>query len=320
MVIVQTAPSKLISAIVCTYNRYDVLADALSSLMDQSLDSASYEVLVIDNSTDLVAQRDFWRWGRSRFPVVLEVVPEPGLSKARNVGIRAAVAPIVAFCDDDAVVSRDWLRSLLGVFEEEPKAGAAGGPVVPIWPEAAPTWVHPWLRGYFTIVDHGVKRRALAETEWLAGTNVAFRREPLIETGGFSEALGRRGALLLSNEELDIMDRLRENGFQSFYEPAAVVHHKVHADRVDQAWLRRRVAWQVVSDGLSNNGQAGLDTAKAWGAIADYALGVPPQMRTIRGLFLDVEEPDVLRRQCEAISALMRLMMLDGHDPERRSE
>jgi GT2 family glycosyltransferase len=307
---------KKISAVVCTYNRYDVLGDALSSLMDQSLDAASYEVLVIDNSTDLDAQQEFWRWGRSRFPVVLEIVPEPGLSKARNVGVRIATSPIVAFCDDDAVVSRDWLRSLVGVFEAEPTAGAAGGPVVPIWPGAAPTWVHPWLQGFFTIVDHGKARRALAGEEWLAGTNVAFRREPLIESGGFSETLGRKGALLLSNEELEIMRRLRQGGFDSFYEPAAVVHHKVHADRVDQAWLRRRVAWQVISDGLSHKGEAGLDTGKAWEAIADYALGVPPQMRNIRGLFLAVEDPDVLQRQCEAISALMKLMMFDARDPE----
>jgi hypothetical protein len=76
------------------------------------------------------------------------------------------------------------------------------------------------------------------------------------------------------------------------------------------------VAWQVISDGLSHRGEAGLDTGKAWEAIADYALGVPPQMRNIRGLFLDVEEPDVLQRQCEAISALMKLMMFDARDPE----
>ena len=50
---------KLIAAIVCTYNRYDVLAEALASLNEQSLPSSAYEIIVIDNSSDTERQRRF---------------------------------------------------------------------------------------------------------------------------------------------------------------------------------------------------------------------------------------------------------------------
>jgi hypothetical protein len=43
---------------------------------------------------------------------------------------------------------------------------------------------------------------------------------------------------------------------------------------------------------------------------------MPPEMRGLRGLFADTDDPDILRRQCGAISALMALMMHDGQDPE----
>jgi glucosyl-dolichyl phosphate glucuronosyltransferase len=308
--------TKLIAAIVCTYNRYDALPDALASLGKQSLPKSKYEVIVVDNSSNTRAQRNFWKRPRRKLALTLEIQAEPGLSKARNTGTRVATAPIVAFCDDDAVASPTWLESLVGVFNDEPSAGMAGGPVVPIWPSSAPPWLHPWLTGFFTILDRGQSRRPLVAEEWLAGTNVAFRRELLLKLGGFDETLGRRGTRLLSNEELEVSHRLRALGFKSFYEPAALVHHKVHADRISQSWLRRRVAWQSISNALLPAASGECERQKCWDTIARYALRVPPEMRTFRGLFMDTDDPDTLQRQCDAISALMMLMMHDGRDPE----
>jgi GT2 family glycosyltransferase len=310
-------PGKRISAVICTYNRYDVLAEALVSLDQQTLPAAEYEVIVIDNSSDAKGQRSFWRRSRGRYSASVHIQAEPGLSKARNTGLRAACAPLVAYCDDDAVVSPGWLQSLVTVFEDQPRAGVAGGPVVPIWPGQAPRWLHPWLSGFFTIIDRGPLRRELAADEWLAGTNIAFRRDLLVELGGFDENLGRRGARLLSNEDLDMTRRIGDLGFTSWYEPAAVVHHKVHEARVDQAWLRRRVAWQAISDALVHDAPGQSDGAPWWETIADYALRAPPEMRGLRGLFLDTDDPEVLNRQCQAIGALARLMMFDARDPER---
>src|SRR5579859_2336654 len=104
---------KLISAIVCTYNRYEDLADSLTSLTEQTLPRDRYEIIVVDNSSDVKSQKSFWRRNRTRFDAIVDIQAEPGLSRARNVGIRRASAPIVAFCDDDAIVSGEWLASLV---------------------------------------------------------------------------------------------------------------------------------------------------------------------------------------------------------------
>jgi glucosyl-dolichyl phosphate glucuronosyltransferase len=311
-----TAAAKAICAIVCTHNRYDVLPDALASLMEQSLARSQYDVIVVDNSTDLAGRKSFWQRYRNRFGVTVEFSPVPGLSAARNRGVSMTNAPVVAFCDDDAVVCPGWLAALVEVFRTEPTAGVVGGPVIPIWPGTPPPWLHPWIRGFFTIVDHGDRRRMLGENEWLAGTNVAFRRSALIEAGGFNENLGRRSTLLLSNEDIVVARKLAQLGHASFYEPTASVHHKVHADRVNRAWLRRRVAWQVISDALVSPPEAAPE--QCWSKIGDYMLRMPPEMRTFRGLFLDTDDPATLQRQCDAITAFMTLLMADGHDPEAR--
>ena len=79
-----------ISAIVCTYNRSELLGDALRTLCHQSLDASEYEVVIVDNnSTDNTPEivEEFCR----RFPNVRSCFePQLGLSQARNRGWQAA--------------------------------------------------------------------------------------------------------------------------------------------------------------------------------------------------------------------------------------
>lgn len=42
----------LISVVICTYNRYEVLKKAVKSLTQQTLDDDKFEVLIIDNTPD----------------------------------------------------------------------------------------------------------------------------------------------------------------------------------------------------------------------------------------------------------------------------
>src|ERR1700722_744082 len=264
---IDAKPAAKIRAIVCTYNRYDVLGDALASLNEQSLDRSDYEVIVVDNSSEKRVQTNYWRRHRDSFGVRLDIQAAAGLSHARNVGSRLASAPIVAYIDDDAVASPTWLETLALAFERSVDIGVAGGPVAPIWPDGQPKWLHPWLAGFYTIVERGGEDRILADAEWLAGTNIAFRRDLLIKVGGFDEGLGRRGGRLLSNEELETARRIHALGFRTFYSTAALVHHRVDEARVDQGWLRRRVAWQAVSDALASDGPERANRVKYWEKI-----------------------------------------------------
>lgn len=304
-----------ISAIICTYNRYDILPGSMRSLQAQSLDPKRYEILVVDNSTDRDARAEFWR-DAAELPN-LRVITEdtPGLSRARNIGMRSTTAPIVAYIDDDAVASPGWLESLLSTFEEDPLVGIAGGPVEPIWPDAAPPWLHKWLQGFLTIVDLGNEPRVLREGEWLAGTNIAFRKASLAAAGGFNETLGRVQGTLLSNEELAVADAIHEAGLVSYYVPEARVFHRVHADRISQSWMRRRAAWQTVSDLLAGAPQQ-AEPARLWADLGGYLMRLPPEQRSVRGLFVDTADPDLFQKQCAAIGALMHLLLNCADDPD----
>jgi GT2 family glycosyltransferase len=303
----------ILTAVVCTYNRYDVLSDALGSLESQSLPAHSLEILVVDNSSELENQAAYW--ARHELPSNGRLIAEKmaGLSHARNLALRKAAGSIIAFIDDDVIAAPDWCATIVDCFESVPDAGIVGGPVEPIWPGNLPAWLGPPLREIFAL-DYGKERRALLDQEAPIGTNIAFRTDVLEEVGGFQETLGRVGMSLLSNGEVHIAKRMKTLGYDCYYEPQAKVFHRVHGSRANAEWLRRRVCWQVVSDLLMESPKMRGDMC--WKRLAEYLDTLPPEMRGVRGLFLDTSDPEVFHGQCEALQAAMYLALNEGRDPE----
>ena len=304
-----------ITVIICTFNRYDLLPEAIASIELQDFAEDAYELVVVDNSSDEAA--------RERFLDGLEIAcnhryineDRPGLSRARNIGAKTASGRVLAFMDDDAKAAPDWLAHIAETFAQYENAGIAGGPVRPIWAAPRPPWLHPWLEGYLTILDRGTAIRILKDDEWLAGTNIAFRADALNEGGLFPENMGRIGRLLLSNEELIVSEKIRKLGYDVIYNPEIVMHHRVHAERANQAWLRRRVFWQAISD-LFADREAGGSNADIH-RVLDFVSRLAPKNRGAMGLFVDLEDAQLFQQQTEAIAALVRLLASDAGDWRR---
>lgn len=241
----------LLSVVVATYDRYDVLVDAIASLLAQDIAEGVLEIIVVDNSPNQEAAAQFaGRYeGEPRVNYLFE--RKPGLSNARNVGIANAKAGIVAFIDDDAIAEPGWAGEVLDAFETlGPDAGCVGGRILPKWVSPQPHWLPDSLLGYLSIVDWGGQRRVLGANEWLAGCNIAFRKEVLLAVGGFTESLGRIGSgiALLSNEDNDMIERVKGAGKSIVFAPAALVYHVIDPARLTRQWFLRRSAWQAASD------------------------------------------------------------------------
>lgn len=251
-----------ITVAVCTHNRHDRLAECIASLGMQDIDPATFEILVLDNSTDTPA-RDAYA-ARARHPDNLRTItlPTPGLATARNVALREAKAPLIAYIDDDAIAEPGWIPALLDAFARHPKVDVVFGPVIPIWPGAArPDWIDPAFEAAFTVLDLGSVSRLAKPQESGFGANLAFRVEALRHIGGFPENLGRIRGALLSGEELAVQTRLRQLGSDLFYAAAARVRHHVGAERLRLTWLLARFAWQAVSDRLEGVPWSGANDA-----------------------------------------------------------
>ena len=237
-----------IAAIICTHNRDSYLGAAIDSLLKQDYDN--YEVLVIDNaSSDRTKEVVNSRLDDPRLKYYYE--PVLGLSVARNRGANETNAPILAYLDDDAEASPQWLKVIGEAYQENEKLAIAGGKVTLIWPKGItpPQWISDDMAGGLGAYDLG-KEVVYIDNPNLTprGLNYALRRSFLAEIGGFDPNLGRVGKNLLSNEELYMTELALKKGWQVAYLPNALVAHNVAPERTKPGWFLRRSWWQGVSE------------------------------------------------------------------------
>jgi glycosyltransferase involved in cell wall biosynthesis len=116
-----------LSVVICSLNGAAGVDRCLSALAAQK-DVDLQLIVVDDGSTD-----DTSEVARQHGVLVLRHETNKGLSAARNTGIRAATAPVVAFLDDDCEPEPQWARELIDAYEDG--VIGVGGPVVPVAPE-----------------------------------------------------------------------------------------------------------------------------------------------------------------------------------------
>jgi glucosyl-dolichyl phosphate glucuronosyltransferase len=252
----------VITAIICTRNRAQLLESALQSLLRQTRPRVDYDIMVVDNgSTDQTAEV-CKRLADNSVRYVIE--PVPGLSKARNTGWRQSHSRYIAYLDDDAIADECWIDALISAYESQnPAPAAVGGPVRLKWEVPEPEWMNHSLRLPLGFLDWGGQPRRLTPAEFLIGANCSYCRELLREFGGFNEHLGRIKNCLLSGEETEIQRKIEQNGGYLFYVPAAGVQHFVSAARTQPQWFYQRFFWGGVSDVLlSHTVQASSSSIK----------------------------------------------------------
>jgi len=301
-----------LSAIICTYNRYELLPGAIDSLVEQDVPAGLLELIVVDNSPDQAGAARFAQRYAGLSNLTYLVEPKPGLSNARNRGTAAALGRIVAFIDDDARACQSWARELLHAHTAfDGRAGIVGGPIVPRWTDEKPPWMGKPLLGYLSLVDLGHELRELSAGEWLAGCNISFDRASLITAGGFSTRLGRMGSgsTLLSNDEMEVSERVRAMGKLAIYAPKAVVEHVIPPERMTQSWFRRRAAWQAVSDLLSEPELAP--------ALAEIALRRLSRRNHESQPFGSIRSAAALKRDMDLAYSLVIVALCGGVEPEQ---
>ncbi|WP_040951881.1 glycosyltransferase [Gorillibacterium massiliense] len=235
---------------ICTHNRGKDTGEAVESVMRQSYPAAEIEIVVVDNgSTDdtpEVVQSLQKQYG-PRIRYIRE--DRLGLSVARNRAIGEARGEIILFLDDDAIASRDWVRHIVEVFEQDAAIGCVGGRIDPIWEGGEPDWVPEEHRSVFTVLDYADEVTEMPPPHIPYGANVAFRLSVFRQIQPFREDLGRVGRKLLSSEESELIARMREH-YKVYYTPCGAVSHKVSRERTTKKWFLKRMFWQGVGDAV----------------------------------------------------------------------
>lgn len=201
--------------VVPTRDRARYLAVALSSLLAQAT-ADEFELLVVDDgSTDSTAGVVESAGARC----VRHLAPR-GLNAARNAGIAATSAPLVAFVDDDVRTPPGWLAALLDGSRRMDWADALGGPIRASLEGPAPRSCGR-ESAPVTTLELGSEDR---ETDFVWGANLAVRRAAIERIGGFDESLAGNG------DEEEWLMRLRASGGRIGYVAGAGLDHRRAGD------------------------------------------------------------------------------------------
>jgi GT2 family glycosyltransferase len=223
--------NRSLSIVIVTYNRCEDLRECLGSLF--SADRSPDEVIVVDScSTDGTVEFV------EQYPVKLFRIEERSMVKARNVGLKQASGDVVAYIDDDVVVSRYWSRRLLESYKDG-NVAAVGGRVLPygsketFYVPVKDAAIGKVLDNGFVVGNFDTPLQQEKLVDSLIGCNMSFRKELLMKAGGFDENF--KGTCY--RDDTDVCLRLKRQGYKIIFSPKALVWHKYRGKVADPKWF-----------------------------------------------------------------------------------
>src|SRR5215468_6248554 len=198
-----------ISVVIPHLNQAENLKKCLASLAGQALDPDLFEIVVVDNGSVTAPEEVVAQYPRAR--LLRESSPGPG--PARNLGVRAASADMIAFIDADCIAHPQWLSAVIQTLNAQPSGTILGGDVM-IWREEGQGMTA--LEAYESVFAYLQKR--YIEQHGFSGTgNLAMRRTDFDKVGPF--------AGIQFAEDIQWGQRARAAGCTFLYVPDMIIFH-----------------------------------------------------------------------------------------------
>ena len=209
----------VLSVVIGTRNRASELRPCLRSLQGCDVPAGwAVEILVVDNGSHDDTRELVNNFAASSGSPVFRYLYEArqGKSYAVNTGFDSARGAIIAFADDDVVVDKAWLVSIVDEFRREQELGILTGRVESL--DASGGRVAVTRSSAEKVLDCNDSLDGL-----ILGCNLAVRREVFSKVSGRDTRLGPgRG---LSCEDIDFTYRVLKAGFRGRFSPRPVVYH-----------------------------------------------------------------------------------------------
>lgn len=204
----------LVSVVITTYNRRELLKKCLAALCDQTFPRDQFEVIVVDDgSTDGTKELMETLVKKSRGWLRYFHQKNSGLAAARNRGISKARGTIVAFLDDDCIPAKSWVYEISRMYED-PQVAGVGGTIKAVQAETL-------ISEYFVYIKFNKTPGMFGEkVAFLIGGNASYRKDVLTLMNGFDELF-----VFSAGEDVDLGLRLTKRGFLLKHNSNAVVYH-----------------------------------------------------------------------------------------------
>jgi len=219
-----------LSIIIPSFNTKNLLKECLSSV-EQSMASGSrplsYEIIVVDNaSSDGSVEMT-----RKKFPetIIIENKKNLGYGKANNQAAAKAKGKYLLLLNSDAKALKDAIPQLYTFMEANNNVQVAGGRLLNSdgspQPSCGPHYSLPvilgalFLRGdYWGLTRYSGK--TVKKVDWVSGACLCIERKAFEKIGGFDEEI------FMYMEEVELLYRAKEKGYQTYFYPGAEFIHQ----------------------------------------------------------------------------------------------
>jgi glycosyltransferase involved in cell wall biosynthesis len=215
--------SVLVSVVVPTRDRPELLSEALQSIRSLQRDGVRLEIIVGDNGSAAETEQV-----AAAFGAIYLHTSKSGSAAARNIAMRAATADYIAFLDDDDLWTCNHIHEHLKLFEARPELEMVVAQIINTdpkrhliygpWPPRLPEdrqLVRLMLSGYFPQIGATMVRSRVRET-----------------IGFFSEEL-------IGGQDWDWQLRIARQGRVGFVEKPCVLFRQRAAGTYDELQLKR---------------------------------------------------------------------------------
>jgi len=210
-----------VSIIIPVFNKLELTYNCLKSLQENVSESIQYEVVVVDNnSTDkshLLANVRGLKYIRN--------AENMGFVEGCNIGAENSKGEYVVFLNNDAMVTPDWLESLLRTIKSSETIGLVGSKI--LYPdgrlqEAGGVIFKDGSGSNYGKFDHPDRYQYnyLREVDYCSGASIIIEKKLFDSFGGFD--------LLYAPayyEDTDLAFKVRDHGLRVMYQPESVIYH-----------------------------------------------------------------------------------------------
>lgn len=238
---------KGISVIICCYNSASRLPNTLKHLAEQKgTADLKCEIIVVDNaSTDetvAVAQQE---WNKYNADIPFKIIHEatPGLSSARQAGVRNSKFDYFLFCDDDNWLDPNFIKNAYQLMEEKPEVGALGGQCTPTSDIPLPDWFDQYAENY-AVGKQADRTGDISARKFVWGAALVLRKTVFEEAYKKFDSLlsDRKGASLSSGGDTEICMRILLAGYRLYYAEHLTFVHYIPPARLTTDYRDRLLA------------------------------------------------------------------------------
>ncbi|MEC9302826.1 MAG: glycosyltransferase [Bacteroidota bacterium] len=224
-----------VSVIICCYNSANNIFKVLHHIELQKDITFPLEVIVVNNNssdeTETVVKRFI---KETNLDIKLIFESNPGLMHARESGLRESRYEFIQFCDDDNLLSDNYIHTLYEFLNNDSSIGACGGKGIALIENNEPIWFKKYSRAYAV----GSQLKHPQDSLYGAGISIRYSALEKIYMKGFKSFLtGRTGNVLLAGDDGELVLALMLSGYKLKASDDIYFHHIIPEGRLSKDYL-----------------------------------------------------------------------------------